>query len=72
MRTVVNNRRKLKDRDMKQDGVPGKLIIFQSMSPHFKNLNWLCKQLSKAGHLKDSWFFNGKYNVLTNEGDKKT
>ena len=71
MRAVVNNRKKLKDRDMKKHGVKGKLVIFESMSPHFKNLNWRCKQLTKAGYIKDCWFYNGKYNILTKEEERK-
>ena len=72
MRAVVNNRKKLKGKDLKAHGAPGKVVIFESMSPHFKNLHWRCTQLKKGGHIKDWWFFNGKYNLLMNTEERKS
>ena len=73
MRATVNNRKKLKGmNDLKRFGVKEKLVIFEAMSPHFKSINWKCKQLMKSGLLKDSWFFNGKYNVILPNGEKKS
>ena len=72
MRSVINNRKKCKgNRELTRHGVVDKLAIFESMSPHYKNLNWRCTQLKKASKVKDCWFFNGKYTVLTNNNDKK-
>ena len=70
MRAVINSRKKLKGKDLKQHGVPRKLFIYESMSPHFKSMHWRCQQLKKAGHIKDCWFFNGKYKILKMD-DKK-
>ena len=72
MRAVINNRKKCKGKDFSRQRVPNKLAIFESMSPHFKNINWRCMQLKKAEKIKDSWFFNGKYNIMTLDGVKKS
>ena len=72
MRAAVNSRKKLKNKDLQRYGVSDKLVMFEAMSPHFKSMNWRCNQLVKAGRIKDSWFFNGKYFVHPNDGDKTT
>jgi hypothetical protein len=72
MRAVISSRKKCKGKDFTRHRVPNKLAIFESMSPHYKNLNWRCMQLKKAEKIKDAWFFNGKFNVMTLESVKKT
>ena len=51
MRHVINNRKKLKDMDLKENGVPGKLFISEAMCPEFKSVDWKCRQLKKAGKI---------------------
>ena len=63
MRQVVNNRKKVKGKDLKNYGIPGKLFINESLSPAYKQIDWKCRQLKKGGYIKQSWFFNGKYKV---------
>ena len=65
MRTTITNRKRLKNKDLSAvGGIAGKLVIFESMSHHYKNLHWKCMQLKKAGAIKDAWFTNGKYKVV--------
>ena len=71
MRNVVYNRKTLKNKDLKDQGVPGKLFIVESMTPAFKSLDWKCRQLKKAAEIKACWFFNGKYTVQLNNDEKK-
>ena len=64
MRATISNRKKLKGKDLTQIGVQGKLVIYESMSFHYKNLHWKCTQLKKAQVIKDCWFMNGKYKIV--------
>ena len=71
MRNVVFNCKKLKDKDLKNFSVPGKLYISESMAPAYKSMDWKCCQLKKAGYLKQCWFFNGTYNIELNDDEVK-
>ena len=64
MRANINNRSKLKGKDLTSIGIRDKVVIYESMTHHFKNLNWRCNQLKKAGIIKDCWFYNGKYKIV--------
>ena len=66
MRSVVNNRRKLKGKDLKSQHVPSGLYIVESMAPAFRSLDWKCRQLRKAKIIENCWFFNGSYTILMN------
>ena len=48
MRATISNRKKLKGKDLTRIGVQGKVVIYESMSFHYKNLHWKCTQLKKA------------------------
>ena len=56
MRNVIYSRKKLKDKDLKNHGIPGQLFIAESMAPTYKNLDWKCRQLKKDGAIKQCWF----------------
>ena len=64
MRSSINNRKKLKNKDLSSIGIKGRVVIYESMSYHYKNLHWRCSQLKKAGKIKDCWFYNGKYKII--------
>ena len=55
MRANINNR---------SIGIRDKLVIYESPTHHFKNLNWRYNQLKKAGIIKDCLFYNGKYKIV--------
>ena len=44
--------KKLKDKDLKDHGIRGKLFIAESMAPAYKNLDWKCRQLKKGGAIQ--------------------
>ena len=69
MRAVITSRKKLKDTDLRPLGIQGKVVIFESMSHHYRNLNWKCTQLKKAGIVEKSWFTNGKYKIVMHGDD---
>ena len=69
MRSSINNRKKLKNKDLSGIGIRGKVVIYESMSFHYKNLHWRCTQLKKAGIIKDSWFYNGKYKIRVGDNE---
>ena len=71
MRNVINNRKKLKGMDLKNQGIPGKLFINESMAPSFKGIDWRCRQLKKAKLIKECWFFNGNYTLQNLKEEKK-
>ena len=72
MRAVVYNRKKMKNKDLKEQGIPGGLFIVESMAPAFRSIDWKCRMLKKAEKIKQCWFFNGSYNIqLLNEEKKK-
>ena len=71
MRNVINNRKKLKDMNLKNHGIPGKLFINESMAPAFKEIDWRCRQLKKASLIKECWFFNGNYTLQKLDEEKK-
>ena len=71
MRNVIINRKKLKDKNMKGQGVTGKLFTGESMAPTFKSLDWKCRQLKKAKMIQACWFYNGKYTAQLNNNVKK-
>ena len=56
MRSVVNTRKKLKDKDLKAYGVAGKLFISESMSFPYKNIDWKCRLLKKAQRIHQCCF----------------
>ena len=58
MRANINNRSELKGKDLTSIGIRCKVFIYESMTRHFKNLNWRCNQLKKAGIIKDCWLSN--------------
>ncbi len=65
MRTTINNRKRLKTTDLTGvGGIQGKVVIYESMTYHYKNLHWKCMQLKKAQIIKDAWFCNGKFKVI--------
>ena len=64
MRSTINNRKNLKNKDLSPIGIRGRVVIYESMSYHYKNLHWRCSQLKKAGTIKDCWFYNGKYKII--------
>ena len=66
MRSVISNRKKLKNKDLKQHHVPGGLYIVESMTPAFNTLDWKCRQLRKANIIENCWFFNGNYTIVKN------
>ena len=52
MRNVIYTRKKLKNKDLKCYGVPGKLFITESMTNGYKSIDWKCWQLKKSGQDK--------------------
>ena len=70
MRNVVNNRKKLKGKDLKAQGVVGKLFINESMTPEYRSSDWKCRQLKKAGLITQCWFYNGGY-TIEHKGERK-
>ena len=71
-RNVIYSCKKLKDKDLKNHGILGKLFIAESMTPAYKNVDWKNMQLKKDGAIKQCWFFNGSYNIqLLNDEKKK-
>ena len=69
MRSSINNRKKVKNKDLSGIGTRGEVVIYESMSFHYKNLHWRCTQLKKAGIIKDSWFYNGKYKIRVGDNE---
>ena len=57
MRNVVNNRKKLKDKNLVNLGVPVKLFINESMALAFESIDRKCRQLKKARKIKECWFY---------------
>ena len=69
MRASITSRKKLKHTDLTPLGVRGKVVLYESMSFHYRDINWRCNQLKKAGIIKNSWFTNGKYKVVLLDDD---
>ena len=64
---ILRNRKSLKN---KQDGTYGNFYISEGMCPAIAKLDYKCRLLKEAGTIDNTWFYNGRLNIVVIAGGR--